>query len=220
MTLAWRDSAVTSGQAVQWARPWWKLPHCGWTTHPSLEVKVCLSWLGEECASAGHLHLGCPCCSNLWQWAISSPCSVQQLTAELRRPWLCPNTSGQTLLSLLDWKSTSSEAATITFKNRTWENSVWGYSSGTSGEAKKTHSYREKKETNHKTSKPEMISPCPSLGWENSKRSGKLPAVPPCPYRAVPCNLALLLSRQGELVSGNGKDGLIMINPSLTSVWI
>lgn len=38
------------------------LPYCGWTAHPALEVKFCLSWSGP---AAGHLHLGCPCCSSL-----------------------------------------------------------------------------------------------------------------------------------------------------------
>lgn len=68
-------------------------------------------------------------------------------------------------------------------------------------------SYREK-------DKPQNIQtwnysyPCPPLGWENCKRNRQLPAVPPCPCRVLPCNLAIPFSHEGELVSENGKDGL------------
>lgn len=37
--LSWNKCPVSQAQVET-------LPHCGWTAYPSLEIKVCLSWLG------------------------------------------------------------------------------------------------------------------------------------------------------------------------------
>lgn len=162
-TLAWRESAGTSGGAAQWAGPRWKLPHCRWTAQPSLEVKVCLS-LMVWVPSAGH-HLGCPCCRN------PASGNEQLILPALFNNWLqnwgglgyVPAPLEKPYGSLLDCKSTSSEAATITFKNHTWKNSVQDYSSGKRGEANKTLTFIQRKEKTHKTSEIlKLILPVPS----------------------------------------------------------
>lgn len=123
-TLAWRGSAGARGRAVQGAEPRWKLcpavggqPTPPWRSRPISSWPASHGWWGS---SAWNLRLGCPCCSN------PSSGMEQLFLPALFNNWLQNReglgfalaSQGKPHCSLLGCKSTSSKAATATFKKK------------------------------------------------------------------------------------------------------